>query len=83
MVRVRERKQRRASSFWRLVSPTHRAGGAEVRRWADGAGRRANTDRIERKHRIEGWYLLTLLIVVLFTGILEILVEIVSARWKF
>jgi hypothetical protein len=40
-------------------------------------------DRIERKHRIEGWYLLTLLMVVLFTGILEILVEIVSARWKF
>jgi hypothetical protein len=40
-------------------------------------------DRIERKHRIEGWYLLTLLIVALLTGVIELLAEIVSARWKF
>jgi hypothetical protein len=40
-------------------------------------------DRIERKHRIEGWYLLTLLIVALLAGTIELFAEIVSARWKF
>jgi hypothetical protein len=40
-------------------------------------------DRIERKHRIEGWCLLALLIGALITGTIELLVEIVSARWKF
>ena len=40
-------------------------------------------DRIERKHQIEGWYLLTLLIVALLAGMIELLVEIASARWKF
>jgi hypothetical protein len=39
-------------------------------------------DRIERKHRIEGWYLLTLLIAA-FTAAIFVLIEIVSARWKF
>jgi hypothetical protein len=37
-------------------------------------------DRIERKHRIEGWYLLTLLIGALLTGMIELLAEIVSVR---
>jgi TRAP-type mannitol/chloroaromatic compound transport system permease small subunit len=41
-------------------------------------------DRIERKiGRLNGWYLLTLLIVALLTGVIELLAEIVSARWKF
>jgi hypothetical protein len=39
-------------------------------------------DRIERKHRIEGWYLLTLLMAAL-TAAICVLVEIVATRWKF
>jgi hypothetical protein len=41
-------------------------------------------DRIERKiDRLDGSYLLTLLIGALFTGVIGLLIEIVSARWKF
>jgi hypothetical protein len=41
-------------------------------------------DRIERKlDRLDGSYLLTLFIGALFTGTIWLLVEIVSAKWKF
>ena len=40
-------------------------------------------DRIERKHRIEGWCLLAIVISVTLAALVFLLVEIVSARWKF
>ena len=41
-------------------------------------------DRIERKlDRLDGSYLLTLIIGALFAGTIWLLVEIVSAKWKF
>jgi hypothetical protein len=39
-------------------------------------------DRIERKHRIEGSYLLTLLIGGAFTALVFLMVEILG-KWKF
>jgi hypothetical protein len=41
-------------------------------------------DRIERKlDRLDGSYLATLVLAALFTASIFVLVEIVSARWKF
>ena len=41
-------------------------------------------DRIERKlDRLDGSYLATLVLAALFTAAIFVLVEIVSARWKF
>jgi len=41
-------------------------------------------DRIERKlDRLDGSYLATLVLAALFTASIFLLVEIVSARWKF
>jgi len=41
-------------------------------------------DRIERKlDRLDGSYLATLVLAALFTTAIFVLVEIVSARWKF
>jgi hypothetical protein len=41
-------------------------------------------DRIERKlDRLDGSYLATLVLAALFTASVFVLVEIVSARWKF
>jgi hypothetical protein len=41
-------------------------------------------DRIERKiDRLNGSYLATLVLAALFTASIFVLVEIVSARWKF
>jgi hypothetical protein len=41
-------------------------------------------DRIERKlDRLDGSYLLTLLMGAVFAALVFLLVEIVSARWKF
>jgi hypothetical protein len=41
-------------------------------------------DRIERKlDRLDGLYLATLVLAALFTASIFVLVEIVSARWKF